>query len=200
MRKRIACILFVALFLTFTVSLGYAAQEPSIRPLVHRDTFDYPTCEIHNCTHTNLTERGYRNIEYEQCDSYYHTKLTFHRAYCGVCGCLASGYTAEEQETHDFQASTSTRQGTSSSQHWDIVTTTQRCSECGYSKSSESTSNYANHYSTSNWSDGGHSGAYHYFYRYCDTCGYRFDTLKLECPGNGSHVTIQNYRPPLVTE
>lgn len=65
---------------------------------------------------------------------------------------------------------------------------TPNCQEGGHTEYDDETK--YTHDSAVNWVDGGHSGGSHNFYRYCDTCGYRFDSLTVPCPGGDNHASI----------
>lgn len=198
-RKQITCILLTTLLLMLTLSTGYAEHLPAVQSgeIIENNTLG--PCEAHNCSHPD-SAGGVRYIEYEIDSSYFHKAYKYHKYNCTSCGCEAWNQIELCYDLHEMNDSgRSTSTGSSSSQHWDIVTTTRRCSMCGYTTSSSSNTNYGSHYS-STWVDNGHSGMYHSFYKLCDKCRYRFASTRLQCPGNGDHVAPQGILPPEVTE
>lgn len=186
----------VCAVLATTVFPSFA--DTTVRPLVQDwyDIINYGTCDTHNCSHSERTiiiqdRPGDIVCDYDRSGQLFHQQYALGMEVCDDCNCIAIHFKVymgtEALEYH----STETSIGKSATQHWTITSVYKTCPVCGIYRTSVTKSNYANHNSNAPWIDGGHVGNYHYYHLDCDTCAYRYQTVRLNCPGGGSHAVIQ---------
>ena len=191
----LSCLLLICVMLAVTIFPSLA--DSTVRPMVQEwyDIINYGTCDTHKCSHDETTiiiqDRQGLVCDYGRSDAYFHQQYALGMEVCKECNCIAVHFKVNKGTEMLVYHSTETSTGKSATQHWTITSVYKTCPVCGVYRTSVTNSNYANHNSDRPWIDGGHLENYHYYHLDCDTCAYRYQTVRLNCPGGNNHAVIQ---------